>query len=53
MTILILHLQEKLGYTAAICSNLTQADYSEEQELVQRHVSDYEGLYSSLSFAPK
>jgi hypothetical protein len=43
--------QEKLGLSVEICHNLT--GFEVEQKLVQQHVSDYEALYSSISFAPK
>ena len=43
--------QARLGYPSEVCANLTM--HSEQQKVVQQHVSDYEAAYSSISFAPK
>ena len=42
--------QNKLNFTSEICGNLT--NNQEIQEEVQRHVTDYEALKSSLSLIP-
>merc|ERR1711953_1331093 len=43
--------QNKLNFTKEICANLS--DYEDIQVDVQKHVTDYEALYSSISFVPK
>lgn len=43
--------ESKLNQSNDICSNLTHHDDIEIE--VQKHVTDYEALYSSISFGPK
>ena len=43
--------QNKLNYSPEICENLT--NYEDIQTEVQKHVTDYEATYRSLTFAPK
>ena len=43
--------QSKLDYSPEVCMNLTSN--SEAETRVLKHVTDYEALYSSISFAPK
>lgn len=42
--------QNKLNFSSEVCGNLT--NNQEIQEEVQRHVTDYEALKSSLSLIP-
>ena len=43
--------QNKLNYTADICNDLS--NHTEEETEVTKHVTDYEALYSTISFVPK
>ena len=43
--------QNKLNYSSEICENLTS--YEDIQTEVQKHVTDYEANYRSITFAPK
>ena len=43
--------QNKLQLEAEVCGNLTGAE--EVQQEVQRHVTDYEALFRSVSIVPK
>ena len=43
--------ESKLNYSSEVCSNLSR--YEVEETEVLKHVTDYEALYSSISFAPK
>ena len=45
--------QEKLNLPGEICSQLSQPNNTAHQQEVHQHVTDYEALYSSMSFAPK
>ena len=45
--------QDKLNLTAEVCSQLNLPNNTDQQLEVQQHVTDYEALYSSISFAPK
>ena len=43
--------QNKLQHPAEVCANLTH--YPDVQDEVQRHVTDYEAVYRSVSVVPK
>ena len=43
--------QNKLNYSAEVCANLTQLE--DTQHEVQRHVTDYEALFKTLTIVPK
>ena len=43
--------QNKLDYSAEVCANLTQLE--DKQHEVQRHVTDYEALFKTLTIVPK
>lgn len=43
--------QNKLNYTANICDDLS--NHTEIEKDVTKHVTDYEALYSTISFVPK
>ena len=43
--------QNKLNYSPEICENLTNNE--DIQTEVQKHVTDYEATYRSITFAPK
>ena len=43
--------QNKLNYTADICDDLN--NHTDVQTEVTKHVTDYEALYSTISFVPK
>ena len=45
--------QNKLNYTVEICDDLSNANNSDFNDEVTKNVTDYEALYSSISFAPK
>ena len=43
--------QNKLNYTADICDDLR--NHTDVETEVTKHVTDYEALYSTISFVPK
>nr|ALS04330.1 proton-coupled folate transporter-like protein [Acartia pacifica] len=43
----------KLNYNSTICDNLSEDNNTQYQDEVQKHVTDYESVYSSLAFIPR
>ena len=45
--------QNKLNYSAEVCANLSLTEFEDTQHEVQRHVTDYEALFKTLTIVPK